>query len=70
MEVVDGKLLGSDTEVTPEVANSAENARIVQLFLDGNSITSIVKTIYGIDGGRNFPVKTEYVNSVLRGKMK
>ena len=70
VEVVDGKLLGSDTEVTPEVANSAENARIVQLFLDGNSITSIVKTIYGIDGGRNFPVKTEYVNSVLRGKMK
>ena len=61
---------GSLPEAMPEVCNSLENARIVQLFLAENSITTIVREIYGLTGGREFSKKSEYVQSVIRGKLR
>lgn len=60
---------GRTLEGVSEGQNSATNQRIVQLFCSGESLHSIVKDVYKIEGGRRYNQAVESVQDVIRNYM-
>jgi len=61
-----GKESGRAAEGT---SNTATSQRILDLFCAGNSVYTIVKDVYGIDGGRKYQQMVENVQDVIRVHM-
>lgn len=66
----DGIRSGSKTasEVASEVADMARGERVISLFIAGESITKIVKDVYGV-GGDKYTWAANEVNEILRSHM-
>lgn len=64
---VDRKLTGSQTEAKK---NSVVDARIVQLFLEGKTITEIVREVFDVTGGRRFQECNQLVMDAIREKIR
>jgi predicted glycosyltransferase len=43
-----------------------EQARVIELFKGGADVTEIVKTVYGVKGGKAYQDRSSEVNSLLR----
>jgi hypothetical protein len=67
----DGIRSGSKTasEVASEVADMARAERVISLFIAGESITKIVKDVYGVAGGDKYTRAANEVNEILRSHM-
>lgn len=57
------------TEVASEAAEMAKAERVISMFISGETITKIVKDVYGVSGGDKYTRASNEVNDILRSHM-
>ena len=66
---VEGATEGASTRAPSSASQSPEAARILALFAAGRSISQIVKELWGVEAGRQFQERANFVTEVLRAAL-